>query len=106
MSDVGSADAFDLTKTTAKLSLLSRKVANDGSLGISVNAQHPHAGLLHVDFLISPDGQKMFNETFAYGSGEKEYGFKKYYPESGLITVQYSDRLERWMRLMKEIMRN
>ena len=80
-------------------------VANAGSVGISANAQHPHAGLLLVDFLISPTGQKMFNETFAYGSGAKNYGFEKFYPEKGLTTEEYSDRLEKWMRLMKEITR-
>jgi ABC-type Fe3+ transport system substrate-binding protein len=80
-------------------------VANAGGVGISANAQHPHAGLLLVDFLISPDGQKMFNETFAYGSGAKTYGFEKHYPEKGLTTVEYADRLERWMRLMREITR-
>ncbi|HEX2229697.1 MAG TPA: extracellular solute-binding protein [Candidatus Binatia bacterium] len=80
-------------------------VANAGGVGISVNAQHPHAALLLLDFLISPDGQKMFGETFAYGSGAKNYGFEKYYPEKGLTTVEYSDRLERWMGLMREITR-
>jgi len=80
-------------------------VANAGSVGISANAPHPHAGLLLLDFLISPAGQKMFNETFAYGSGAKNYGFAKFYPEKGLTTEEYSDRLEKWMRLMKEITR-
>jgi len=80
-------------------------VANAGGLGISANAQHPNAGLLLLDFLISPDGQKMFYETFSYGSGAKEYGFQKFYPEKGLTTQDYSDRLEKWMRLVKEITR-
>jgi len=80
-------------------------VANAGGVGISANAQHPHAGLLLLDFLISPEGQKMFGETFAYGSGAKNYGFEKFYPEKGLTTDEYADRVEKWMRLMKEITR-
>jgi iron(III) transport system substrate-binding protein len=80
-------------------------VANAGGVGVSANAQHPHGGLLLVDFLISPDGQKMFTETFAYGSGAKKYSFEKHYPETGLTTVEYSDRLEKWMRLLREITR-
>jgi hypothetical protein len=36
-------------------------------------------------------------------SGAKNYGFEKFYPEKGLTTEEYSDRLEQWMRLMKEI---
>lgn len=78
-------------------------VANAGSVGISANAPHPHAGLLLLDFLISPAGQKMFYETFSYGSGAKEYGFQKFYPEKGLTTGEYADRVDKWMRLMKEI---
>jgi ABC-type Fe3+ transport system substrate-binding protein len=80
-------------------------VANAGGVGISGNAQHPHAGLLLLDFLISPEGQKMFSETFAYGSGAKNYGFEKFYPEKGLTTDEYAARVEKWMRLMKEITR-
>jgi len=80
-------------------------VANAGGVGISANAQHPHAGLLLLDFLISPEGQKMFGETFAYGSGAKQYGFEKFYPERGLTTDEYADRVEKWMRLMREITR-
>jgi iron(III) transport system substrate-binding protein len=80
-------------------------VANAGGVGVSANANHPHAALLLTDFLISPDGQKMFNETFAYGSGAKSYGFEKFYPEKGLTTDEYADRVEKWMRLMKEVTR-
>ncbi|HJX10930.1 MAG TPA: hypothetical protein VJ733_10560, partial [Candidatus Binatia bacterium] len=35
----------------------------------------------------------------------KEYGFQKFYPEKGLTTEEYADRVEKWMRLMKEITR-
>ena len=80
-------------------------VANAGGVGVSANATHPHAALLLVDFLIGPEGQKMFSETFAYGSGAKNYGFEKFYPEKGLTTEEYADRLEKWMRLMKQITR-
>jgi iron(III) transport system substrate-binding protein len=80
-------------------------VANAGGVGMSAQAQHPHAALLLLDFLISPEGQKMFTETFAYGSGAKNYGFEKHYPEKGLTTAEYADRLERWNRLLREITR-
>ena len=80
-------------------------VANAGGVGVSANATHPHAALLLVDFLLGPEGQKMFSETFAYGSGAKNYGFEKFYPEKGLTTEEYTDRVEKWMRLMKQITR-
>ena len=74
-----------------------------GGVGISAHAPHSNAGLLLVDFLISPEGQKLLTETFAYGSAAKEYGFEKWYPEKGLATAEYVDKTERWMKLLREI---
>ena len=44
-------------------------------------------------------------EIRKHGSGAKEYGFQKFYPEKGLTTDEYTNRVENWMRLMKEITR-
>jgi len=78
-------------------------VANAGGVGISAHAPHPNAGMLLLDFLISPEGQKMLTETFAYGSAAKEYGFEKWYPEKGLSTTEYIDKTEKWMKILREI---
>jgi iron(III) transport system substrate-binding protein len=78
-------------------------VANAGGVGISAHAPHPNAGLLLLDFLISPEGQKLLTETFAYGSAAKEYGFEKWYPEKGLSTAEYVDKTEKWMKILREI---
>ena len=78
-------------------------VANAGGLAISANAPHPHAAALLVDFLISPEWQKIQAERFPYGSAAKEYGFKKWYPEKGLSSEAYADKVDTWMRLLKEI---
>ncbi len=80
-------------------------VANAGGVGISAHAPHPNAGMLLLDFLISPAGQKMLTEKFAYGSAAKEYGFEKWYPESGLSTTEYIDRTEKWMKMLRGIAR-
>ncbi len=78
-------------------------VANAGGVGVSAHAPHPYAGMLLLDFLISPAGQKMLTEKFAYGSAAKEYGFEKWYPESGLSTAEYIDKAEKWMKILREI---
>jgi iron(III) transport system substrate-binding protein len=78
-------------------------VANAGGVGMSAHAPHPNAGLLLLDFLISPEGQKMLTEKFAYGSAAKEYGFEKWYPESGLSTTEYIDKTEKWMKILRDI---
>jgi ABC-type Fe3+ transport system substrate-binding protein len=77
---------------------------NVGSAAIAANPPHPHAALLMADFLLSPEGQGLL-EKFYYGSGAKEYGFKKWRPERGLTTDQYEKDLARWDKLLNAITR-
>jgi ABC-type Fe3+ transport system substrate-binding protein len=65
---------------------------NAGGAAIQANASHPYAALLFVDFLISPEGQKMFAEKLFYDSAAKDYGFERWYPEKGLSTTEYQER--------------
>jgi len=78
--------------------------ASAGGAAVYVNAPHPHAALLFVEFLISPDGQKLYEDLF-FGSAQKDYGFKRWYPEKGGTLAQYEEALDGWHRLMKEITR-
>lgn len=78
---------------------------NAGSAAVYAYTPHPHAALLFIDFLISPDGQKIFGEKFGYGNPGKEYGFKKWYPEQGLTTYDYAEAIERWSKILSQISR-
>jgi iron(III) transport system substrate-binding protein len=77
---------------------------NVGSAAVAANPPHPHAALLMTDFLLSPDGQRVL-EKYYYGSGAKDYGFKKWRPEHGLTTDQYEKELERWDKLLNAVTR-
>ena len=77
---------------------------NVGSAAVAANPAHPHAALLMADFLLSSEGQKVL-ERYYYGSGTKDYGFKKWRPEHGLTTEQYEKDLERWDKLLNAITR-
>jgi iron(III) transport system substrate-binding protein len=79
-------------------------VASAGGAAVSVNAPHPHAALLFTDFLMGPDGQKLYEDLF-FGVAQKDYGFKRWYPEKGGTLAQYEEALDGWHRLMKEITR-
>lgn len=78
-------------------------VSNAGGSAIAAHAQHPHAAILFVDFILSPEGQKIFEEKFKYGTPLKEYGFKRWYPEKGLTTAQYEKLANKWRKLLREI---
>lgn len=79
--------------------------AISGGAAVFAHAQRPHAALLFVDFLLSPEGQKMLIETFKHGSPVKDYGFKRWYPEEGFTTSQYDEAMNRWQKLVSEFMR-
>jgi iron(III) transport system substrate-binding protein len=75
-----------------------------GGAAVYVNAPRPHAALLFAEFLLSPDGQKLYEGLF-FGSAQKDYGFKRWYPEKGGTLAQYEEALEGWHKLLKEITR-
>ncbi len=79
---------------------------NAGSAAVLANAPNPHAALLFIDFLIGPDGQKMYSEQLFYGSAVKVSGFERWYPEKGLTTEEYEKRADGWLELLQEITRN
>ncbi|HTN73087.1 MAG TPA: extracellular solute-binding protein [Methylomirabilota bacterium] len=79
-------------------------VASAGGAAVYVNAPRPHAALLFVDFLLSPEGQKLYEDLF-FGVAQKDYGFKRWYPEKGGTVAQYDEALEGWHKLLKEITR-
>jgi len=76
--------------------------ASAGSAGLSTQAPRPHAAVLFVDFLFSPDGQKIL-EAYDYGSPAKEYGFKRWYPEKGATIQQLEKDIDRWERGLREL---
>jgi iron(III) transport system substrate-binding protein len=79
-------------------------VTNAGGAAVYANAQRPHAALLYVDFLLSPECQKLLEDLY-FGSAQKDYGFKRWYPEKGGTVTQYEEALEGWHKLLKEVTR-
>jgi ABC-type Fe3+ transport system substrate-binding protein len=78
---------------------------NSGSVAALAHTPHPHAALLFIDFLIGPQGQKLFSDKLGYGSPRKPYEFKRWYPEQGLTTYEYAETIERWNKMLLEISR-
>ncbi len=73
---------------------------NAGGVALSSRAQHPHAAILLVDFILGPEAQKIL-EKLQYGSPAKDYGFKRWYPEEGMNTEQYERANDRWEKLLR-----
>jgi iron(III) transport system substrate-binding protein len=79
-------------------------VVGAGGAAVYAHSQRPHAALLFADFLLSPEGQ-MLLEELDFGSARKDYGFRKWYPEKEGSLADYEQALERWHKLLKEIIR-
>jgi iron(III) transport system substrate-binding protein len=73
-----------------------------GSAALSAHAPHPHAAVLFIDFLFSPDGQQIL-ERYEYGSAVKDYGFKRWYVEKGSSLEQLEKDVERWEKWLREL---
>lgn len=75
---------------------------NAGGVSLVAQAPHPYAAALLVDFLLSPEAQKILGDL-EYGSPFRPVSYKLWYPETGMSTAQYDKAAERWEKLLREI---
>ena len=75
---------------------------NAGATTVVYQAPHPHAAILMADFILSPEGQKIL-ENLEFGNPSKQFGFKRWYPESGLNTEQYDRAATAWQKALREL---
>jgi iron(III) transport system substrate-binding protein len=78
---------------------------NAGGVALPAGTNSPHAALLFTDFLLSPEGQKIFEDRFRFATSTKNYGFKRWYPEKGMTVEQYEKAEERWKKLLRDMVR-
>jgi iron(III) transport system substrate-binding protein len=78
---------------------------NAGGVALPASSNNPHAALLFADFLLSPEGQKIFEEKFRFATSTKNYGFKRWYPEKGMTIEQYEKSEEHWKKLLRDLVR-
>lgn len=78
---------------------------NAGGAAVAANAPNPHAALLFIDFLLSPEGQKMYADKLFYTSATRKVSYEKWYPDKGITTAEYEERADKWLKLLREISR-
>jgi iron(III) transport system substrate-binding protein len=78
---------------------------NAGGVALPLIATNPHGGVLLADFLLSPEGQKIYEDKFRFATPTKDYGFKRWYPEKGMTVEQYEKAEDRWKRVLRDIVR-
>jgi iron(III) transport system substrate-binding protein len=75
---------------------------NAGGVALPAASNSP-SGVVVRDFLLSPEGQKIFEEKFRFATSTRNYGFKRWYPEKGYTLEQYEKAEERWKKLLRDI---
>ena len=55
-----------------------------------------------MDFILSPEGQKIL-ESLEFGNPPKDFGFTRWYPETGLGTAQYDKPATAWQKALREL---
>ena len=78
---------------------------NAGGVALPSGTNSPHAALLFIDFLLSPEGQKIFEEKFRFATSTKNYGFKRWYPEKGMTIERYEKAEDHWKKLLRDLSR-
>jgi iron(III) transport system substrate-binding protein len=78
---------------------------NAGGVALPAGSNSPHVALLFIDFLLSPEGQKIFEDKFRFATSTKNYGFKRWYPEKGMTIEQYEKSEEHWKKLLRDLSR-
>ena len=78
-------------------------VVNLGAAALSAKAPHPNASMLFIDFLLSEQGQKIYNDH-GYGSTRTGIGagaasFKKLYLDN--VTTNYEESFAKWQQLLR-----
>lgn len=82
-------------------------IAAVGTSGMIVNAPHPHAALLLLDFLHSKEGQQAAMKGGLSSArtdiGSLEQNFKKVYLESKYPPEEYEKKFNEWEALMRRL---
>jgi iron(III) transport system substrate-binding protein len=79
-------------------------VGNTGQDAMSLKAAHPNAALLFIDFLLGPEGQKIYHDLQYATAGDK-LDFKVWVPEAGKSTDQIEKDTKLWSDTFKVIFR-
>jgi len=73
------------------------------ALGLAASAPHPNAALLFADFVLSPEGQQLFNSMGRFPSSQKVKSSLGGFPYVMLDPIVLIDEDEKWLKLWNEL---
>ncbi len=73
------------------------------ALGLAANAPHPNAALLFADFVLSPEGQRLFDSMGRFPSSRKVKSAIGDFPFLMLDPITLIDEDEKWLKFWNEL---
>jgi iron(III) transport system substrate-binding protein len=77
--------------------------ARPQGIGVARNAPHPHAALLFVDFVISPEGQRLFESMGRVPASTQVKSSLNNFPFTLIDPVTVLDEADKWGKLWDEL---
>jgi iron(III) transport system substrate-binding protein len=76
----------------------------DSGVAVAKQAPHPHAAMLMIDFLLSKEGQQMYQEL-GYDSARTDLKSAESPPQKLYLTNRpnYIEEFEQWNRLYQDV---
>ena len=74
------------------------------ALALAANAPHPHAALLFADFVLSTEGQQLFNSMDRFPSSRKVRSTLVDFPYVMLDPVAMVDEADKWQKIWNELL--
>jgi len=75
------------------------------AIGLAANAPHPNAALLFADFVLSPEGQQLFNSMGRFPSSQKVKSNIGGFPYLMLDPITLIDEDEKWLKFWNELVK-
>jgi len=81
-------------------------VARPQGIAVTKNAPHPHAALLYVDFVLSPEGQALYGAMGRPPVSVKVPNNMNDFPYTMVAPATVLDEAEKWERIWNELFIN
>jgi iron(III) transport system substrate-binding protein len=75
------------------------------AIGVAASAPHPNAALLFADFVLSPEGQQLFNSMGRFPSSQKVKSNIGGFPYLMLDPITLIDEDEKWLKFWNELVK-
>jgi iron(III) transport system substrate-binding protein len=78
-------------------------VARPQGIALAKNAPHPHAALLFADFVLSPEGQELFNSLGRVPASLKVKSNLNNFPYKMIDPVTVLDEADKWEKMWNDL---